>query len=86
MEYFEKFLLWTKILEISLCICKLSDELYLILLIASFLDNKSTSEEKKQKPLKWDEDMQLYSRFLDRKVKYSEYSLLPRLYNRYYIL
>jgi hypothetical protein len=38
--------------------------------IATTESPKSTAEEKKPKPLKWDEDMQQYSRFLDRKVKY----------------
>ncbi|KAK3728139.1 hypothetical protein QZH41_019455 [Actinostola sp. cb2023] len=33
---------------------------------------KSTTDEKKTKPLKWDEDMQLYSRFLDRKAELSD--------------
>ena len=31
-------------------------------------DGKAEADDAKIKPLKWEEDMQLYSRFLDRKV------------------
>ena len=31
-------------------------------------ENKKAGDSQKVKPLKWEEDMQLYSNFLDRKV------------------
>ena len=42
-----------------------------------FLDTDLSEETTEVKPLKWEEDMQLFSRFLDRKVGVT---ILVRLY------
>ena len=46
-------------------------------IFANFLDTDLSEETTEVKPLKWEEDMQLFSRFLDRKVGVT---ILVRLY------
>ena len=42
-----------------------------VVVVTGILDADNAEEKQTIKPLKWEEDMQLYSRFLDRKVNHS---------------
>ena len=48
-----------------------------VIFLQMFLDTDLSEETTEVKPLKWEEDMQLFSRFLDRKVGVT---ILVRLY------
>ena len=48
-----------------------------VIFLQIFLDTDLSEETTEVKPLKWEEDMQLFSRFLDRKVGVT---ILVRLY------